>query len=51
MSRSPARSGKAIATKLLKEKWPSVVQSTREKGENETGGFSTITHTSAELAG
>ena len=43
MSRSPAKSGKAIATKLLKEKWLIIVQSTGEKGENEIGGFSTIT--------
>ena len=43
MSRSPAKSRKAIATKLLKEKWLSMVQSMREKGENEIGGSSTIT--------
>ena len=43
MSRSPAKSGKAIATKLLKEKWLSIVQSTVEKGENEIGGLSTVT--------
>ena len=43
MSRSPAKSGKAIATKSLKEKWLSIVQSAREKGENGIGGFSTIT--------
>ena len=43
MSRSLAKSGKAIATKLLKEKWLSMVQSTREKGENEVGGSSTVT--------
>ena len=45
MSRSPAMSGKAIATKPLKEKCSSSVQSAREKGENEIGGFSTITKT------
>ena len=43
MSRSPAKSGKAIATKSLKEKWLSIVQSVREKGENGIGGFSTVT--------
>ena len=43
MSRSPAKSGKAIAMKSLKEKWLSIVQSAREKGENEIGGFSIIT--------
>ena len=48
MSRCPAKSGKAIATKLLqgkllKEKWLSIVQSAREKGENGTGGSSTVT--------
>ena len=29
--------------KLLKEKWLSMVQSAREKGENGTGGSSTVT--------
>ena len=43
MSRSPAMSGKAMAMKSLKEKWPSMVQSVREKGENGIGGSSTIT--------
>ena len=43
MSRSPAKSGKAIATKSSKEKWLIIVQSAREKGENEIKGFSTIT--------
>ena len=43
MSRSPARSRKAIATKSLKEKWLSMVQSARENGENGTEGSSTIT--------
>ena len=43
MSRSPAKSGKAIAMKSLKEKWLSIVQSVREKGENGIGGFSTVT--------
>ena len=43
MSRSLAKSGKAIATKLLKEKWLNMVQSVGEKGENELGGSSTIT--------
>ena len=43
MSRSPAKSGKAIATKSLKEKWLNIVQSAGENGENEIGGFSTVT--------
>ena len=43
MSRSLAKSGKAIATKSLKEKWLSIVQSMREKGENAIGGSSTVT--------
>ena len=43
MSRSLAKSRKAIATKSLKEKWLNMVQSAREKGENGTGGSSTIT--------
>ena len=43
MSRSPAKSGKATAMKLLKEKWLSMVQLMREKGENGIGGFSTVT--------
>ena len=43
MSRSPAKSGKATATKLLKEKWLSIVQLMREKGENEIGGSSIVT--------
>ena len=44
MSRSPAKSGKAIAMKLLKEKWLSIVQLAREKGENGTEGPSTVTN-------
>ena len=43
MSRSPAMSGKATATKSLNEKWLSIVQSMREKGENDIGGSSIIT--------
>ena len=43
MSRSLAMSGKAMATKSLKEKWLSKVQLVREKGENGTGGSSTVT--------
>ena len=43
MSRSPAKSGKATAMKLLKEKWLSIVQLAEEKGENEMGGLSTVT--------
>ena len=49
MSRSPAKSGKAIAMKSLKEKWLSIVQSAREKGENEIGGPSTITGSSSNI--
>ena len=45
MSRSPAKSGKATAMKLLKEKWLSIVQLTVEKGENEVGGSSIVTVT------
>ena len=43
MSRSPAKSGKAIAMKSLKEKWLSIVQLAREKGENGIGGSSIVT--------
>ena len=43
MSRSPAMSGKATATKSLKEKWLSIVQSVRENGENGIGGSSIVT--------
>ena len=43
MFRSSAKSGKATATKSLKEKWLSIVQSVREKGENGIGGSSTVT--------
>ena len=43
MSRSPAKSGNATAMKSLKEKWLSIVQSVREKGEKGIGGFSTVT--------
>ena len=43
MSRSLAKSGKATAMKSLNEKWLSIVQSAREKGENGTGGSSTVT--------
>ena len=42
MSRSPAMSRKAMATKSLKEKWLSWVQSAREKGEKGIGGSSTV---------
>ena len=43
MSRSPAKSGKATATKSLKEKWLSIVQSATEKGEKGIGGPSIVT--------
>ena len=43
MSKSPAKSGKAIAMKSLKEKWLCMVQSAEEKGENGIGGSSTVT--------
>ena len=36
-------SGKAIAMKSLKEKWLSIVQSAKEKGEKGIGGSSTVT--------
>ena len=36
-------SGKAIAIKSLKEKWLSIVQSVKEKGEKGIGGSSTVT--------
>ena len=42
-SRSLAMSRKAIAMKSLKEKWLSMVQSAREKGENGIGGSSIVT--------
>ena len=43
MSRSPAMSGNATATKSAKEKWSRSVQSVRGKGENGIGGPSTVT--------
>ena len=43
MSRSPAKSGNATAMKSLKEKWSSIVQLVREKGEKGIGGSSTVT--------
>ena len=43
MSRSPAKSGNATATKSLKEKWLNIVQSAGEKGEKGIGGSSTVT--------
>ena len=43
MSRSLAMSRKAIAMKSLKEKWLSIVQSVREKGENGMGTSSIVT--------
>ena len=42
-------SGKATATKSLKEKCSSRVQSTRENGENEIGGSSTVTSGGRQL--
>ena len=44
MSRSPAMSGKAIAMKSSNEKWLSIVQLAREKGENGMGMSSTVTY-------
>ena len=38
-------SRKAIAIKSLKEKWLSMVQSAKEKGEKGIGGSSTVTDT------
>ena len=43
MSRSPATSRKATTMKSLKEKWLSIVQLTREKGENDIVGSSIVT--------
>lgn len=43
MSRSPAKSRKAITTKSLKEKWERSIQSMEGNGEQEVGGSSTIT--------
>ena len=43
MSRSPAKSRNATATKSLKEKCSSIVQLVREKGEKAIGGSSTVT--------
>ena len=43
MSRSLAKSGKAIAIKSLKEKWEKSVQSAKVNGEKEIGGSSTVT--------
>ena len=49
MSRSLAKSGNATAMKSLKEKWLSIVQSVREKGEKGIGGFSTVTASTGTL--
>ena len=46
MSRSPAKSRKAMAMKSLKEKRDRSVQSARENGEKDIGDSSTITHMS-----
>ena len=43
MSRSRAKSGKAIAMKSLKEKWEKSIQSTEVRGKKEIGGSSTVT--------
>ena len=43
MSRSLAKSGKAVVIKSLKEKWEKSVQSAKINGEKEIGGPSTIT--------
>ena len=43
MSRSLAKSGKAVAIKSLKEKWEKRIQSAKVNGEKEIGGSSTIT--------
>ena len=51
MSRSLAKSGKAKAMKSLKEKWLSIVQSVREKGENGAGRSSTVTVASCQILG
>ena len=49
MSRSPAKSGKAITMKSLKEKWERSVQSVRENREKEVGGSSTVTARSCSV--
>ena len=49
MSRSPAKSGNATVTKSLKEKWLSIVQLAREKGEKGIGGSSTVTSPNQSL--
>ena len=43
MSRSSAKSGKAITTKSLKEKWERSIQSVRENGEKDVGVSTTVT--------
>ena len=43
MSRSPAKSGNAMAMKSSNEKWLSIVQSAAEKGEKEMGASSIVT--------
>ena len=43
MSRSLAKSGKATATKSLKEKWERSVQLVREKREKDIGVSGTVT--------
>ena len=48
MSRSLARSRKAVAIKSLKEKWEKREQSAKVKGEKEIGGSSTVTTTRQE---
>ena len=43
MSRSSAKSGKAVVIKSLKEKWEKRVQLAKVNGKKEIGGSSTIT--------
>ena len=43
MSRSLAKSGKAVVIKSLKEKWETSVQLAKVNGEKEIGASSTVT--------
>ena len=49
MSRSSAKSGKAVAIQSLKEKWEKSVQSAKVKGKKEIGGSSTVTQSAENL--
>ena len=49
MSRSSAKSGKAVVTKSLREKWEKREQSAKVKWEKEIGGTSTVTQISIDV--